>query len=48
MQQTEEKWTDNITQWTKKTFAETQEVAHSRKLWTQLVQQSLKAAPLLP
>jgi len=24
------KWTDNITEWTKKTFAETQAVAHNR------------------
>jgi len=27
-----EKWTDNITAWTKKTFAETQAVAYNREL----------------
>ena len=42
------KWTDNITEWTKKTFAETQAVAHNRELWTQLVHQSLTVAPLRP
>jgi len=40
------KWTVNITEWTKKTFAETQAVAHNRKLWTQLVQQSSTVATL--
>jgi len=35
------KWTDNIMMWTKKTFTETQAVAHNHGLWTQLVQQSV-------
>ena len=42
------KWTDNITEWTKKTFAGTQAVAHNRELWTQLVHQSLTVARLRP
>jgi len=42
------KWTDHITEWTNKIFAETQEVAHNRELWTQLVQQSLTVADLRP
>jgi len=42
------KWTDNITEWTKKTFAETQAVAHNRELWIQLVRQSLTVEPLRP
>jgi len=42
------KWTHNITEWTKKTFAETQAVAHNPELWTRLVHQSLTVAPLRP
>ena len=42
------KWIGNITEWTKKTFAETQAVTHNRELWTQLVHQSLTVAPLRP
>jgi len=36
------KWSDNITEWTKKTFAETQALAHNRQKWQELVSRSAR------
>ena len=42
------KWADNITNWTAKTFAETQALAHDRKRWRQLVYRSSMQCPYDP
>ncbi|KAK3887821.1 hypothetical protein Pcinc_008100 [Petrolisthes cinctipes] len=39
------KWCDNIKEWTKKTFAETQALAHDRDRWRDLVHNSSRRRP---
>ena len=41
------RWADNI-KWTRKTFAETQALAHNRQDWSRLVQRSLEQRPYDP
>ena len=42
------KWADNITEWTNKSFAETQSLAHNRQRWSQLVRSSSVRCPYDP
>ena len=42
------KWTDNIAEWTGKSFAATQALAHNRQRWSQLVQRSSLQRPYDP
>ena len=39
------RWADNITEWTRKSFAETQAIAHDRQGWKRLVQRSIQQRP---
>ena len=39
------KWTDNIAEWTGKSFATTQALAHDRQKWRQLLQRSTIQRP---
>ena len=42
------RWTDDMEEWTGKTFAETQAVAHKRPDWSRLVQRSWVKRPYDP
>ena len=39
------KWADNIEEWTGKTFAETQAIAHDRDKWRRLIRDSILRCP---
>ena len=43
--QKKKKWTDNIEEWTGKSFAETQALAHNRQDWSKLVRKSSLRRP---
>ena len=39
------RWTDNIEEWTGKTFAETQSLAHDRQKWRRVIGESILRCP---
>ena len=41
-------WSDNITEWTGKSFAETQTMAHNRQEWRELTRKSIMTRPYGP
>ena len=41
-------WSDNIAEWTGKSFAETQAMAHSRRDWRELKRKSIMTRPTAP